>query len=396
MNRLFLDVWHDLKQKRLWPVAVLLGAALMLVPVFLLKGSAPVEEAASPSPTATSGGQPTDALVPGATASGGGASGSSSLDTMPISLENTPRLAASPLDALKSKNPFERPDAARMSAAVADIASGTATVADEAFGTDLSSGLGSSGAPSSSTLSSSPPGGGGGLPSGGSPAGGSAGGGSPSGGSAGGGSATPTPGSGSTSPGRGKVQLYDYRVDLRVGASAGRKVVHRDVARLTPLPSAELPLLVFLGVTDDGSKAVFLVDTASARVSGGECKPAPKQCTFLSVPKESGKNVVKLLDAEGKGYDLEITDIKLERVKRGSDADEPSPGAEGTPAYEPPPPAPAPTDPGGEDGRADEKSGQSSDDSKDGKSEEGDSKNLRRRRVGFLFSELFDLVRAGR
>ena len=28
MNAFFLDLWHDLKQKRLWPVAVALLAAI--------------------------------------------------------------------------------------------------------------------------------------------------------------------------------------------------------------------------------------------------------------------------------------------------------------------------------------------------------------------------------
>ncbi len=41
MNEIFLDVYHDLKQKRLLPVAVVLALALVAVPLFLLDGSAP-------------------------------------------------------------------------------------------------------------------------------------------------------------------------------------------------------------------------------------------------------------------------------------------------------------------------------------------------------------------
>ena len=37
MKAFALDLWHDLREKRLWPVAVLLLAALVAVPVLLAK-----------------------------------------------------------------------------------------------------------------------------------------------------------------------------------------------------------------------------------------------------------------------------------------------------------------------------------------------------------------------
>ena len=37
MKIFLLDLWHDLKEKRLWPVAVVLLAALVAVPVLLAK-----------------------------------------------------------------------------------------------------------------------------------------------------------------------------------------------------------------------------------------------------------------------------------------------------------------------------------------------------------------------
>jgi hypothetical protein len=39
MNKLLLDLWHDLRAKRLWPVAALLAIALVAVPVVLKKKS---------------------------------------------------------------------------------------------------------------------------------------------------------------------------------------------------------------------------------------------------------------------------------------------------------------------------------------------------------------------
>ena len=54
MNVFFLDLWHDLKEKRLWPVAAALLIGLVAVPVLLAKPAgtasapAPVPHAASP------------------------------------------------------------------------------------------------------------------------------------------------------------------------------------------------------------------------------------------------------------------------------------------------------------------------------------------------------------
>ena len=38
MTVLLLDVWHDLRAKRLWPVALAIGVALLLSPLILLFG----------------------------------------------------------------------------------------------------------------------------------------------------------------------------------------------------------------------------------------------------------------------------------------------------------------------------------------------------------------------
>ncbi len=39
MKIFLLDIWHDLRAKRLWPVALVLAAALVAVPVVLSKSS---------------------------------------------------------------------------------------------------------------------------------------------------------------------------------------------------------------------------------------------------------------------------------------------------------------------------------------------------------------------
>src|SRR5918998_5405677 len=48
MQIFLLDLWHDLREKRLWPVAVVLLLGLVAVPVLLAK---PAEEPTAPAVT---------------------------------------------------------------------------------------------------------------------------------------------------------------------------------------------------------------------------------------------------------------------------------------------------------------------------------------------------------
>ena len=53
MKIFLLDLWQDLRAKRLWPVALVLGAALIAVPVVLSK-SPDAQPAPAPEANATS------------------------------------------------------------------------------------------------------------------------------------------------------------------------------------------------------------------------------------------------------------------------------------------------------------------------------------------------------
>src|SRR5918995_1798496 len=57
MKIFLLDLWHDLRAKRLWPVAVVLGVALVAVPVVLSK---PSETPSAPPATARKAPDPKD------------------------------------------------------------------------------------------------------------------------------------------------------------------------------------------------------------------------------------------------------------------------------------------------------------------------------------------------
>jgi hypothetical protein len=55
MTTFLLDIWHDLREKRLWPVAVALLTALVAIPVVLIKpAETPQVDAAPPSATTAS------------------------------------------------------------------------------------------------------------------------------------------------------------------------------------------------------------------------------------------------------------------------------------------------------------------------------------------------------
>ncbi|HVI18183.1 MAG TPA: hypothetical protein VM712_07375, partial [Gaiellales bacterium] len=84
MNKFLLDLWHDLRRKHLLPVAMLLVAALIAVPVFMKKSSNPVQPAVA----------------------GNSSASSSTADTKPlvVAAKND---TASRLQAFAAKNPFK-------------------------------------------------------------------------------------------------------------------------------------------------------------------------------------------------------------------------------------------------------------------------------------------------
>jgi hypothetical protein len=84
MNKFLLDLWHDLRRKHLLPVAILLVAALIAVPVFMKKSSHPVQPAVTGNTSAPS----------------------SSADTKPLVVAASDT-NASRLQAFAAKNPFK-------------------------------------------------------------------------------------------------------------------------------------------------------------------------------------------------------------------------------------------------------------------------------------------------
>lgn len=231
------NVLQQFVQRRLWPVAILLVAAVAAVPVLLAKDPAPAP--AAPPATADTG---TDVLA-----------------SQPIVAEATSSDRAKRRKVLgKPKNPFavEKTTTASDTPPSSD---GTATANDPA--TPSSAPTGGSSAPGVI------------VPIGGTPV-------------------TPVPGTPaaphkSYAPGSLTVRFSE-------GDSSGRKTVDK----LEALPNAEAPVLIYLGLSRDGKSAIFLVDEGVEAVGDGDCDPAPDKCEtvelkvgeteFLDVKDENG------------------------------------------------------------------------------------------------------------
>jgi hypothetical protein len=68
-----------------------------------------------------------------------------------------------------------------------------------------------------------------------------------------------------------------YRVKLSFG-EVGAMKSYDNVARLTPLPSSDNPFFVYLGLADDQKSAIFLINADAEPNGDGSCKPSREDC----------------------------------------------------------------------------------------------------------------------
>jgi hypothetical protein len=264
MHTFLLDLWHDLREKRLWPVAALLLVAIAAVPFTLRTKEQPAPPATTPPTAAT----PANDKLP------------------TITLDDASLKTPSNLTAFSQKNPFKP---------LKDLPkvkkdSGEKKTIDLSQSPDSGSSSGGSSSPDSGAKS-----------------GGSSGGGAKSGGSSGGSGS----GSGAGSYVGTKTTYYTYRPDIKFGL-AGEAKTMKQVEAFTLLGENTAPAAMFMGITDDHKWAVFAVDTTAYEAEGEhKCKPSPEQCEFvyLSADEDSNETTLTSLDST-KSYDLELTAIK--------------------------------------------------------------------------------------
>jgi hypothetical protein len=279
MKNFLLDLWYDLRAKRLWPVAVLLLAALVAAPVVLSKN------AEEPDPaTATPATAPAQAKKPEGPA-----------HLAQVKLEELAKGSGSSLSSFDPRNPFAPPrkalEAARQTA-VGSSGPSTATGAGTGSGTGTGGPI--DGGPAGVDVT---PGGGGAPPS----LGGS----------------TPTPPTTDTGGGDSpdiKTTEYTYVVDVTFRAN-DRVRTHKGLKKLDMLPDAESPLLIYVGVTEKAGSAVFMVDSTLHAAGEGRCKPSAAECASLYLGPGSEH---EFTTDEGDSYMLRVDEIR--RVKVGARA----------------------------------------------------------------------------
>jgi hypothetical protein len=247
----------DLVERRLWPVALLLVVAAVAVPVYLGRSSS--DDGA------------TDVAAPGATAQAGVKASKAA-----VSLDES----ADGSDGVgRTHDPFKQKHVPKVKKADT--------------GTDKASG--SSGGASPSTDSGS----------------GSSGGTAPS---TGGDTGSDDTGSGDTGTDddAAKKDVDVSHVSLHLGP-IGQLTTYKDVARLSPLPSAGNPLFVFTGVLEH-SKTVVLLPASTVQISEEsdvECEPSNKSCQRLELSEDDTVFFTIAGDATGTQYQLDIISVRL-------------------------------------------------------------------------------------
>ena len=289
------DTWRQLVRRRLWPVAALLVAALAAVPFLLAKDP-------EPAPVASP-------------ASGGSATGTGVLATEPIVALAAPEDRAERRRVLGARHdiftPTKKAAKATAKAAKADGATAASAGADAAVSTDTS-GAGASPSPSA-----------GASPSAGGSAGGS------NGGSNGTGStgtetpvATPTP-EPAPAPATPEPTWPANSLTVRFGDAAADSLEKSTLERLSPLPSADEPVVIYLGLADEGTTAVFLLGDGVQPTGDGVCLPEPTSCETLAL--KAGET--EFLDVMGEDgttpgaqYELDVVAIHPAKTATGATA----------------------------------------------------------------------------
>ena len=255
------NVWRELVQRRLLPVAVLLVGALVAVPFLLAKDPAPVP-AAPAVPSASSAQQ-----------------SGAELDDSVVSLvtEGTPAKRRRVLG--YRKNPFQPAAAPKVKAAETTTESASSTGTTPSGDAGKGDATGGSSSPAGSPSEPSTP------------------------------AAPVVPDSNTDKPAR-KYELYSLNV--RFGASDSDSLEKMNLPRLKALPSADNALLVYLGPGKGGNSAVFMVDASLEPQGDGSCDPSPANCETIEL-REGETEFFDVLDETGNTtaqYQLDLVEIK--------------------------------------------------------------------------------------
>jgi hypothetical protein len=259
------NTWRQLVQRRLWPVAILLIAALVAVPMLLAK-------------------EPTPPAPPPAVAANDEQSKSELAVTPIVTKADEPTKRRRVLGT--AKNPFAK-KAVDDAVTASNAPTGTSQTTTGPGGADtpapsVDAGLGGGGSSAPAPTGPTPP-------------------------------VSLTPPDVPKPPAK-KYSLHELTVRFGDASGAGGR---RSVERLDPLPSAEEPVLIYLGLRRDGKTAEFLVDHGVQAVGDGECVPFPEQCERIFL-REGETEFIDVVDATGEvtaQYQLDLIKIHNKGTK---------------------------------------------------------------------------------
>jgi hypothetical protein len=249
--------WRQLVRRRLWPVALLLVAALAAIPVLLSRDPEPI--AAAPAPSVDDNAKVSDSL------------------STPVIDAATPEQRSRRRRVLGiRKDPF-MPYGVKHPKKQKAAAKPKVTVVKTPTTTNPSSGSGSSSPSTSPSVPSVP--------------------------------APVTP-----VPAKPKPKHYAKgSLIVRFGDATSDQLTRINLKKLAPLPDDDNPLLVYMGLTDHGKKAVFMVDASLDPTGDGDCRPHPSNCETIALAKGETEFFDVIDDETGDvsaQYELDLVDIK--------------------------------------------------------------------------------------
>lgn len=271
MTTFFVDLWHDLRERRLWPVAVGLLAAIVAVPVLLFKPASDAAPDVAPAPH-TNG-----------------------ANTLPVVAVDSGPVEGSKLEAFRQRNPFKPMKDLAEEQPASNAGSGSASTPG---GSDSGSGSASGGA-SASSGSAGASGGSTGAPSGGAPSGGA-------------------PSGGSTAP---STKWFHYTANFSFTQSGEKAKTFENVGSFTLLPDESTPAIVFVGVDGDHKSAMFFVNDPGIVADGeGKCNAKGAACRFVTLKLDDSNNEESFTALDGSvSYDLKLLSIQREELGTGSE-----------------------------------------------------------------------------
>lgn len=257
MNDALKNIYTDLIDKKLWPVAALLVAGIVLVPMMLGKSSDPAA-ATPPAITGPASSNPTEMLA--------------------LSRASKTGFDVPPTVRDRRADPFS--DRGGLSEKEAEVVA-------ETISTNIDSVLGGGG-PSLGPSGPSAP------------------------------ITSPNSPSAPKDPDKGKV-VTDDLLSIMVQEGETQPTQIDDIRTLSPAPNADDPFLIYVG-PGSGDTAVFLVDAGVKWSGDGSCSPSPTDCQTLTLGVGETADFQLPLSGDRK-VSITVLGIERAKVREGGDND---------------------------------------------------------------------------